>query len=132
VLDRLTEPLALRFLAQVCEFEPHRGRIEVAQSRRHVSACADIESKCKCGHELEVRGGDAVELRRELGGARRWRSERIELHSEVAVLTDRVDERRGASNFAKVDGVRGYRRRALVPTAEVLGEAEKLAPGLVD
>src|SRR4030095_2688022 len=93
---------------------------------------ANVESNCQCRHELEVGLGDAVEFRRQLGGTRWRRSERIELHGEVSVLTNGIDERRSAGNLAKVSGTRRNRRRGLVDAAELFGEAEELAPGLVD
>jgi hypothetical protein len=116
----------------VGELEAHRGRIEIAKARRDIGRCADIESECQRRNQRQVGFGDPVEFRCELGSARRRRAKRVELNGEMAVLPDRVDERGGSGNFAKICGVGsdggGGRRCA----AELLCYAEELAPGFVD
>ena len=99
------------FFAEVRELEAHRGRVEIAKSRGDVGGRADIEAERERRDELQVGFGDAVELGRQLCGAGRRRAERIELYGEVAVLADRVDERGGAGDLAKVDGIGGDGRR---------------------
>ena len=57
------------------------------------------------GIVCEVGLGDAVELGGELDRAAGRRAERIDLHGEVAVVADRLHERRGRGDLAQVGDV---------------------------
>src|SRR5215218_2094870 len=114
------------------ELEAHRRGVEVAQARGDVRSRSDIEAQGERRDELQVGLGDAVKLGRQLGGTRGRPSERIELHGQVAVLPDCIDEGGRARNLAKVDGIRGNGGGRVAASAKLLGEAEELAPGFVD
>ena len=106
-----------------------RGRASAGRRRppcRRSNRRAPTPGTC-----CEIRFGDAVELRLQLGRAGRRRAERIELDREMAVALDRVDERGGAGDFAKQRRVVA-RRGAGTGASELFGDAEKLAPGFVD
>ena len=132
LLDGLAEPVALVSLAEVGELERDVRRVQVAQTFGHVRGGADVEPERQRGNELQVGLGDAVKFGSQLRGSWRRRPERVELHREVPVLSDRVDERCGASDFSKVDRVGGYRGGRRRSAADLFGEAKELAPGLVD
>jgi hypothetical protein len=70
-----------------------------------------------------------VEFRLELGGARRRRSERIELNGQVSVSLDRADQRPGTGRFSQEGGITPL-AGATPPSCSA--SPEELTPRLVD
>ncbi len=128
-LDLLAEPLALGLVLDVLELDAERAGVDRAQALDGVEGGVVVEPEGGAGDRAQVVLADPVELGRQLGGAERWRPQRIELDGEVAVLPDRLHQPRRAGDFAER---RGGGDGGLRAAAQALGELEELTPGGVD
>jgi len=100
-LDHAAEPRALDVALDVLELEADRGGVDRAQPRDGIGGGGvGVETQCGARDRGEISLGYAMKFGLELGGACRRGAQRVDLHGEVAVLANGLNEGRGSCDFA--------------------------------